>query len=72
MSCMILPCSREGVRKKTVGVLITITNEYVTHHAKSDLMGITKSINPGQPEQSMQSEQGRNFLLLADFLCIKR
>ena len=36
-------------------------NEYVTHHAKRDCMGIVKSIHPGQ---------GRNFLLLADFLCI--
>ena len=24
-------------------------NVYVTHHAKSDLMGIAKNIDPGQP-----------------------
>ena len=33
-------------------------------------MGITKSINPGQPVQSAQADQGQNHLLLADFLCI--
>ena len=44
----------------------------VTHQAKRDLMGIAKSINPGQPAQFTQSDHGRNFSLLADFLCIKR
>ena len=37
----------------------------VTYHAKRDLMGIAKSIDLGQPAH------GRNFSLLADFLCIK-
>ena len=35
---------------------------------KKDLMGIAKSINPGQ---SAQSDHGRNFLLMADFLCFQ-
>ena len=43
----------------------------VTHHAKQDLMGITKSIDRGQPAQSAQADHGRNFSLLADFLRIK-
>ena len=43
---------------------------YVTHHAKRDLMGIAKNIDPGQTAQSAQSDHGRYFLLLADFLCI--
>ena len=34
-------------------------------------MGIAKSIDPGQPAQSMQCEHGRNFSLLADYLPIK-
>ena len=33
-----------------------------------DIMGIVKSIDPGQ---STQADHGRNFSLLADFLCIK-
>ena len=41
----------------------------VTNHVKRDLMGIAQSINPGQPAQSAQSDHGRNFWLLADFLC---
>ena len=40
---------------------------YVTHHAKRDLVGI---IDPSQLAQSVKAEQGQNFLLLADFLCI--
>ena len=40
---------------------------YVTHQAKRDFMGIAKSIDPGQPAQSAQSDHGRNFSLLADF-----
>ena len=35
-----------------------------------DLMGIAKSIDPGQPAQPAQADHGRNFLLLANFLCI--
>ena len=42
----------------------------VTHHAKKDLMGIMKSINPGQPVQSGQADHSQNFSLWADFLCI--
>ena len=38
------------------------------HHTKRDLIGIAKIIDPGQPAQSAQSDHGRNFLLLADFL----
>ena len=44
--------------------------KYVTRHAKRDLMGTAKSIDPGQPAQSAQSDHGQNFSLLADFLCI--
>ena len=40
---------------------------YMPHHMKKDLMRIAKSIDPGQ---SAQSDHSRNFLLLADFLCI--
>ena len=43
----------------------------VTHHAKRGLMGIVKSIDPGQPAQSAKADHGRNFSLLADFLCVK-
>ena len=39
----------------------------VTHHAKRDLMEITKNIDPDQPAQA---DHSRNFSLLADFLCI--
>ena len=42
----------------------------MTHHRKRELMGIAKSIDPGQPVQSMQADHGQNFSLLADFLCI--
>ena len=35
---------------------------------KRDLMGIVKSIDP---VQSVQADQGKNFSVLADFLCIK-
>ena len=44
---------------------------YATHHAKKDFVGIEKSIDSDQPAQSAQSDHGRNFSLLADFLCIK-
>ena len=40
-------------------------------HAKRDPMGIAKSIDPSQPAHSAQSDQDRNFSLLADFLCIE-
>ena len=43
---------------------------YVTHLEKRGLEGIAKSIDPGQPAQSAQADHGRNFSLLADFLCI--
>ena len=33
-------------------------------------MGIVKSIDPGQPVQSTQTDHGQNFSLLADLLCI--
>ena len=46
-------------------------DKYVTYHAKRDLTGTAKSIDPGQPPKSSQAEHGRNFSLLADFLCIK-
>ena len=55
--------------------MLTITTPvfdlFVTHHAKRDLMGITKNIDAGQPAQFAQSDHGRNFPLLADCLCIK-
>ena len=44
---------------------------YMTDHAKRDVMGIAKNIDPGQLAKSAQAAQGRNFSLLADFLCIK-
>ena len=43
----------------------------VAHHKKRKLIGIAKSIDRGQPVQSAQADHGRNFSLLADFLCIK-
>ena len=48
-----------------------IENPNVTHYSKRDLMGIANSIDPGQPVQSAQADHGKNFSLLADFLCIK-
>ena len=47
------------------------STHFLTHHATRDLMGIAKSIDPGQPAQSVQSDHGQNFSLLADFQCIK-
>ena len=44
---------------------------FVILPSKKDLKGIVKSINPGCPAQSTQADHGQNFLLLADFLCIK-
>ena len=44
---------------------------FVAHHAKRDLMGTAKSIDPGQPAQSGQAGHGRNFSPLADVLFIK-
>ena len=32
---------------------------FVIHHAKRDLMGIAKTIDPGQPEQSGQADHGK-------------
>ena len=40
---------------------------FVIRHAKLDLMGISKSIDPGQSAQLGQADHGRNFSLLADF-----
>ena len=40
------------------------------HHAKRDLLGIAKNIDPGQLAQSAQAVHGRNFSLLADFFVI--
>ena len=37
---------------------------------KRALMEIAKSIDPGQPAQSVRADRGQNFSLLADFLCI--
>ena len=39
---------------------------------KRDLMGIAKSIDLGQAAQCAQADHGRNFSILADFLCTKR
>ena len=50
---------------------IELLPQFVTHHAKRDLLGIAKSIDPSQPVLSAQSDQGRNFSQLADYLCIK-
>ena len=50
------------------------THEYVhicDPSREKDLMEIAKSIDLGQPAQSAQADHGRNFSLLADFLCIK-
>ena len=58
-----LPDIKILVSPKTIGI--------VTHQAKRDLMRIAKSIDPGQPAQSTQAVHGRNFSLLADFLCVK-
>ena len=59
------------MKRDTLPQKIHYVSKYVTHHTKRDLMGIAKSIDPCQPVQSTQAEQGRNFSLLADFLCIK-
>ena len=47
----------------TVDWLVTYREEeeYMTHYAKSDLMGIAKSIDSGQPAQSVQFDHSRNF-----------
>ena len=55
--------SKEGIQ-----VLCNFELVYVTYYATRDLLGIAKSIDPGQPTQS---DHGRNFPLLADCLCIK-
>ena len=44
---------------------------YFTHYAKRDLLGIAKSIDPGQLAQSDKADHGGNFSLMADFQCIK-
>ena len=36
-----------------------------------DLTEIAKSVDPSQPAQCAESDQGRYFSPLADFLCIK-
>ena len=38
---------------------------------KGTLWEFAKSIDPGQPVQSAQSDHGQNFLLLADNPCIE-
>ena len=43
----------------------------MTHHAKRNLIGIAKNIDPGQPAQSAQADHGRKFSIFADFLYIK-
>ena len=43
----------------------------VTHNAKRDLIGIAKSIEPGQAARSARTDHGQIFSLLADFMCIK-
>ena len=43
----------------------------MNHYAKGDLKGTAKSIDSGQPTQFALADQGQNFALLADFLCIK-
>ena len=45
--------------------------KYVTHHAKKGLIVIAKSFDRGQPARTAQADHGRNFSLLADFLCFK-
>ena len=42
----------------------------VIHYTKRDLKGTAKSIDPGQPTQSAQADDGRDFSLLTDFLCV--
>ena len=50
--------------------LFGIVYPYVTHHAKRDLVGIAKSIDPGQPAQTAQADQVRTFRYWQSFLCI--
>ena len=40
-------------------------------HAKRNLIRIARSIDTGQPAQTMQADHGQNCSLLADFLFIK-
>ena len=54
-----------------LGIVNKLKKKNVTHHAKRDLMGIAKSIDPSHLPQSAQSDHGRNSSLLADFLRIK-
>ena len=44
--------------------------KFVTH--QKDLMETAKSIDHDRPAQSAQSDHGRNFSLLTDYLCVKR
>ena len=53
-----------------ISVIYILYEAYVSDHAKRDLMGIAKSIDPGQPAQSAQADHSQNFLLLADVQCI--
>ena len=41
-----------------IDVAIGLAIVYVTHHAKKDLMGIAKNIDPVQPAQSVQADHG--------------
>ena len=54
--------------KSSIGA--TYHDVFVTHHTERGHMGIAKSIDPGQPAQSAQTDHSRNFSLLTDFLCI--
>ena len=43
----------------------------VTYHAKRNLVGIAKNIEPGQPAQSAQSDDGRT-LRYWQILCLSK
>ena len=45
-------------------IVFPVLKVFLTHH----LVGIAKSIEPGQAAQSAQTDQGRKLSLLADFL----
>ena len=45
----------------------TLSQAFVTHFVKRDLLGIAKSINPGQLAQSLQADQGRKLFAIGRF-----
>ena len=59
-------------RVETFLLSVKFQFQFVTHCAKRDFIEIAKSIDRGQTAQFAQSDHGRTFSHLADFLYIKR